>query len=488
MPLRISRQVQTNGDDMERSHPPTAPRRFAIIGGGISGLAAAQRVLERAPDAQISLFEASDRLGGLLQTTTEAGFVFEHSADNFICSDELPWAGELCQKIGLDTVGTSELHRGALILRGQRLYPVPQGLHLMLVYNPPALLRSPLLSLAGRIRAIGEPYVAPSTGEKDESLTEFATRRFGSEMFQRVVQPLVSGIYSADPDLLSMRAALPQFVGLERKHGSLRAAAKADQRGTPHDRGARYALFRTPRGGMHTLIQTLEHHLHAVNFRKSTPVVELRREAQHWWVKSTDTEEPFDRVIAATSASQFAKLAANVDARLSTTLDNIEHASTTVVCFGFERRQISHPLNAFGFVVPAVERRNILAASFTHVKFPARCREGQAIVRVFMGGALQPGMANLSDAESSKVALAEIIELLGVEGPPAAAEIFRWPQTTPQYNLGHDQQVSIIEHQVAAMDGLEFAGNAYHGIGVPQCVRSGWEAADRSLAVNDGSD
>lgn len=469
---------------MTVTDPTSKARSIAIIGGGISGLAAAQRILEREPTALVTLFEAASRLGGVLQTTEAQGFVFEHSADNFMVSDELPWAGELCEKIGLDCIGTAEEHRGALILRDGRLYPVPEGLHLMSVHDALTLLASPLLSWPGRLRVMMEPLIPRRRGNEDESLAQFATRRFGREMFDRIVQPLVSGIYTADPQRLSMISALPQFVAMEQKHGSLWKAAKSIP-SPKRDRGARYALFRTPPNGMQQLVDTLVRQLDEhVDFRLNTHVRSVHQQNGHWVVTDAQARQSFDRIVIATPAPVCGKLIASTEPTLSELMKTIEQVSTTVVCFGLRRSQIARPLDAFGFVVPACEGRRILAGSFTHVKFPTRCSPEHAIIRVFLGGALQPELAELDDSDSVDTAWQEVAQLLGIRGTPLVTKLLRWKHTTPQYNLGHRETVNSIEAKVAELRGLEFAGNAYQGIGIPQCVRSGWNAADRTLAFH----
>lgn len=456
------------------------PKRIAIVGAGISGLSAAQRLGELDASSELTIFEASDRVGGVIQSTEQDGFLFEHSADSFIVSPELPWAGELCEKLGVPLIETTKQHRGALILRGNAFHPIPEGLQLLSVHQLGPLLRSPLLSWPGKLRVACERFVSQKTDGIEESLEQFTVRRYGREMFERIVQPLVGGIYTADPKKLSMSAALPQFVKLEEKYGSL-ARASANSTASRQDRGARYSLFRSPKNGMQGLINTLRSRLvhSGVSLRTSTQVQSIKRKESGWELKLTDGSEEFDAVICALSIPAMSKLASDVSIDLSRDVSEIECVSTAIVCLGYDRSQVAHPLNTFGCVIPSVERRRILAVSFTNVKFPVRAPEGSVLMRVFVGGALQPELAELDDAEMLSLVHQELHELFGVQGDAVTSKIVRWPRGTPQYHLGHVQRVKRIEAEVARLPNFEIAGNAFHGVGVPQCVRGGWAAADR---------
>ena len=460
--------------------------RIAIIGGGITGLAAAQRINEKQPKARLELFEASSRLGGVIQTTDQDGFLFEHSADNFIVTDELPWARQLCEKLNVPLIPTNEQHRGALILRGKQFHPVPEGLQLLSVRQLFSLLKSPLLSWAGKLRVANELFVPRKTDDREESLQEFTTRRFGREMFERIVQPLVSGIYTADPAKLSISATLPQFVKQEEEFGSLIRAARAAQSDVK-DRGARYSLFHAPEGGMQSMIDALQRCLPANAIHTNSKIKRLAR-AETWQLSVDDREEEFDGVLCATSATRLSDLLAISSSELAVAVDAIEHASTAVVCLGYHRSQISHPLNAFGCIIPSIENKKLLAISFTSIKFPARAPRDHVLVRAFVGGALQPEVVNRPDDELLRLVQCELTELLGVSGEPVTSMIVRWPSTTPQYHLGHRQRVQDIERAVASLPSFELAGNAYYGIGIPQCIRSGWNAADRLIEALGSKD
>jgi oxygen-dependent protoporphyrinogen oxidase len=500
--------------------PLAAVRRtsVAVIGGGITGLAAANRVHELLPDAEITVFEASPRLGGVLETAERDGFLIERSADNFLT--RLPQAVELCRRLGIENelVSTTESRRRAFVVRNGRLVPIPDGFVLMEPRRLAPLLRSPILSVAGKLRMLAEPLVprgpAAATlnadggmpNPVDESVASFARRRLGCEAFERLVQPLVAGIYTADPEKLSMAAAMPEFLTHERNHGSLLMAAralKADrsavQPGGSSDRpeqeasGARYSLFVAPRGGMSAIVNSLAAKLAASTIRLGTAVESIHPLDDGRWQLALQTasrshrvagnpQSAYDAVIVAVPTYIAARLVQSLDPALSTELSAIEYASCAIVSLGYRRDQISHSLDGFGFVVPQVEGRRIIAGSFASQKFPGRAPADAVLVRVFIGGALQPELLDLSEAELRRIAIDELHELIGA-GQPLFADTARWPRSMPQYHVGHLGRVARIEKLASRYSTLALAGNAYHGVGIPQCIASGEAAAERVIAA-----
>jgi len=476
-------------------------KQVAIIGGGISGLAAAHRVRELNREAQVTLFEATDRLGGSLRTSRQDGFLIEQGADSFIT--DVPWAVDLCRRIGFadQLIPTNSAARGAMVVRRGKLERVPDGFLLMAPQRLWPILCSPILSLRGKARLAGEFFVKRRTqssdGRDDESVAEFVRRRLGRETFERLVQPLVGGIYTADPEKLSLAATLPRFLEMEREHGGLiraaRARAKVQASGVRVQEiggsGARYSMFVTPREGLSSLIEAIAARLPEGCIRFNTAVQRIERIGEKWrvHVDSTGTvglSTDFDALIIATPTAAAAKLLEFTDAALARELRPIEYAGSAVVALGYDRSQIEHPMNRFGFVVPAIERRRILSASFSSVKFPGRAPVGKELIRVFLGGALQPEMMELSDEQLRRTAEEELRELLGIAGSPCLSLVFRWPASMPQYHLGHLARNARIKERLAGLPGLALAGNAYEGVGIPQCVRSGEEAAEKIVSDN----
>jgi protoporphyrinogen/coproporphyrinogen III oxidase len=482
-------------------------KKVAIIGGGISGLAAAHRAVELDSSAQIALFESSDRLGGILQTIREDGYLIESSADSFITN--VPWAIDLCRRIGFadQLIPTNPAHRGAMVVCRGQLQPVPDGFLLMAPNRLGAVLRSPILSIPGKLRLACESFIAVKPAAGDESLASFARRRLGREAFERLVQPLIGGIYTADPEKLSLAATLPRFLEMERQHGSLLRATKANRKAATkdttdsednnsEDSAARYSMFMTPRDGLSSFVDAIANRLPPGCVQLGVTVENIEKLGDRWRLSTrphTTSSLPrpsggegwgegaaeFDAVIIATPAPAAAKLVNNIDANLAAELASIEHAGSAIVILAYDKSQITHPLNTFGFVVPQIENRRILSASFSSVKFPGRAPDGKVLIRVFLGGALQPEMVRKADEELIEIAGKELAGLLAITGQPTLTKIFRWHAAMPQYHLGHLERLQRIKDHLANHSGLALAGNAFTGVGIPQCIRSGELAAER---------
>lgn len=469
-----------------------------MVGGGISGLAAAVRLQELIPQAELALFEASERPGGVLQTVRRDEYLVERAADSF--TTNVPWAMDLCHRLGLaDTLQTTvPTYRRALVIHQGKVLRVPDGFLLMSAARLWPLLTTRALSWPGKLRLLAEPLVRrrpPRWDQVDESVESFATRRLGREVFERLVQPLVAGIYTADPAKLSMAATMNEFLVDEQQYGSLLRAAvvraakarRESKRQASSDResGARYGLFVAPREGMASLAEALANRLPAGSVHLGTRVANLRKGQEGRWqiATSSDGADPsFDAVILALPAYESAQVLGELDAELAAQLDAIPYAGAAVVSFAYRRDQIDHPLDGFGVVVPQVEGRQIIAASFASVKFPDRAPADRVLIRTFVGGAMQPELAELPDERLCHMAHEELSQLLGITGQPLWNDVARWPRSMPQYHVGHVQRIAEIERHVAAWPGLELAGNAYHGVGIPQCIHSGETAAERIAA------
>jgi oxygen-dependent protoporphyrinogen oxidase len=415
--------------------------------------------------------------------------LIEHAADNFITS--LPAGIELCGRLGLadQLLATAERFRKAYVVHQGRLVSVPEGFALLAPAKIWPVLTTPLLTLGGKLRVAWEYFLPARRDAADESLESFAVRRLGRQAYERIVQPLVGGIYTADPARLSLAATLPRFLEMERRHGGLirgaLRASRAQRETSAQASGARYGLFVAPRDGMASLVAALADRLPAGAVRLNSPVTRLLRRDDGRWNLSIggDAEETYDSMIVTTSAPAAARLIAPVDEGLSRLLGQIAYAGASLVCLGYRRDEIAHPLDGFGFVVPQVEKRRIVAASFASVKFPGRAPPGHELIRVFIGGALQPQLGDLPDDQLLRIAHEELAELLGLRGQPQIERIFRWQGSMPQYHLGHLELISQIETRVAALPGLALAGNAYRGVGIPQCIASGEAAAASVLGL-----
>lgn len=481
-------------------------KRIIIIGGGISGLAIAHRLLERCQTLtspiEILLLEASSRLGGIIHTDYREGFLLERGPDSFI-SEKLE-AIDLARRLGLEAclIGTNSSHRRSFIVRNGRLLPVPDGFHLLAPTRLWPFLSSRVFSLAGKVR-MGLELVLPKrsqNGETDESLAHFVRRRFGHEALCRMAQPMVGGIFTADPENLSLRATFPRFLDMEAQHRSiilaLLKAGKSRQAGTS---GARYSLFLSFDRGMQSLVDALvkrisnfegrdsdvlEAPMTSIQLNSTVESLERGKEPNHapWRVEiKGGTTVAGDAVCLAVPANVAAKLLSKIEPGLATKLAAIRHASTATINLAYRREDIPHPLDGFGFVVPLIEQRSLLACTFSSVKFEGRAPTNFALLRAFVGGALQPEMFALEDAEIIARVRSDLRDLIGVQSSPLFAEITRWPRSIPQYEVGHLKRIQQIKKELHQLPTLKVAGNAYDGPGIPDCIRSGEAIADELI-------
>lgn len=468
--------------------------RVIVIGGGLTGLAAAHRLTTRAQATQpqrpldVLLLEAGERLGGAIRTEHRDGFTLESGADSFITNK--PWALELCDELGLTDrlIGTDSRYRRSFVVHRGRLAPVPEGFMLMAPGRLRPLLATPILSIPGKLRILLELLLPRRTEETDESLAAFVRRRFGREALDRLVQPLIGGIYTADPNELSLRATMPRFIAMEQEHRSLilamRRQSREDRSQAKAASGARYSLFNTIDEGMEALPKALAAAIPNGSTQLQAPVRRLvRAEPQApWRVEMLDGSSlEAEAVIVATEAHAAARLLDSLDPELAAQLRSIPYASTAIANVALRRQDIAHPLNGFGAVVPIIEHRQILAISFTSVKFPNRSPSDTALLRVFLGGATQPELFDREDSDLESIVRRELVELLGVRGEPLFLEFARHARGMPQYTLGHLDRVAEIQRLQTQHAGLALAGNAFAGVGIPDCIRSGREAADAIL-------
>lgn len=455
-------------------------RRVVVIGCGISGLAAAHRLVELNQSVQVTLIEASPRLGGTLLTDQRDGFLLERGPDSFIT--EKPEAVALAKRLGLESrlIETNSNHRRSFIVRNGRLRPVPEGFQLLAPSRIWPFLTTDIFSLAGKVRMIGD-LVLPrksTNGLSDESLSSFVRRRLGREALERMAQPMVGGIYTADPETLSLRATIPRFLDMEKDHRSLILAMLRKARAQSGTSGARYGLFLSFDNGMEVLVNALKKAITGCEVQLNTKVAAIERD-QGWKLK-TDKEEPInaDAVCLAVPAYVAAQLLSHLNPSLSAQLNQIKYASTATINFAYPRDAIQHPLDGFGFVVPFVEKRSLIACTFSNVKFPGRAPDDHVLLRAFVGGALQPEMFALEESEMLARVESDLGELLGITGKPLFAEVYKWQNSMPQYEVGHLDRVASIENSVRELPGLTLAGNAYRGAGIPDCIRSGETAAE----------
>ena len=467
--------------------------RIIVIGGGIAGLAAAHRIVElnqeRSLNREVLLLEASPRLGGSIATERVDNFLVEGGPDSFIT--EKPSALRLCERLGLTSrlVSTQSAYQKIYVVHRGKLEPLPEGFFLLAPTRLWPFVQTPLFSWAGKLRMASEFFIPRGDVDNDESLGAFVRRRFGPEALERVAQPLVGGIYASDPDQLSLAATMPRFKEMERQRRSIILAMWSEQRRRARHReagsGARWSLFVTLTEGMQELVDAVAKRLPEGGVRSNTPVTGLVRDekAKQWGVTLRNGENiSADAVILATPAFQTAAVLSAVDSDSADELKKVTYASTATVSLAFCRADFPREPDSFGFVVPAVEQRNIMACTFSSLKYPGRAPRDFILLRAFVGGALQPELFDADDAMMEDNVRVELASLLGVTAQPLFSRIWRHSHSMPQYHVGHQARIERIETSLSRFSTLALAGSAYHGVGISDCVRTGEEAAEKVVA------
>ncbi|WP_337288477.1 protoporphyrinogen oxidase [Candidatus Methylomirabilis sp.] len=468
-------------------------KRIVVVGGGIAGLAAAHRLREKCQAERLSyavlLLEANSRPGGVIGTTYRDGFILESGPDTLFT--DKPWAVDLIKRLGLGDrlIGTSGVHRRTFVALGGTLHPLPEGFSLLAPTRFRPFVQSELLTWRGKARMALDLILPRGQPGSDESLASFVRRRLGAEALERLAQPMIGGIYSADPERLSLQATFPQLLQMEAQHRSLilglrrRRLSVPGKGHAPADSGPRYSLFATLDNGLQTLVDALVQQLPAGTVRLGCPVAGIARKKECWTIRLKDGADiEADGVILAVPAFQAAALTHDLDDDLAMELEAIPYASSVTINLAYRREAIPHPLDGFGFVVPACEGRTIIACSFSSVKFANRAPAGYALLRAFAGGALQPEPFEWDDERLLTAVRHDLEDLLGIESAPLWSQLIRHPRSMPQYHVGHLARLATLEHRLCRWPTLKLAGNAYRGVGIPDGVRSGEAAADALLA------
>ncbi len=465
-----------------------------MVGGGISGLAAAHRLVELDPACRVSLFDPAGRLGGVLSTVHENGFQVEQSADNFITT--FPWGLALCRRLGLEgeLMQTTPEYRRTFVVRRGKLRKLPDGFLMMAPTRMWPMAVTPILSPWGKLRAAMEYFIPPRRDEADESMAAFVRRRLGREVFERLVEPLVSAVYAADMERLSVEATLSRFREMEREHGSLIRAMRRAMKSQRHAResGARYSMFVTLRRGLSSLVDALAARLPEGTVRLNTEVRRMERAGDGWRLEPAapgqaepPAPETFDAVILAAPSHVSAELLRPIDPQAAGDLAAVEHSGTAIVTLGFDREEVGHPLDGMGAVVPAIEHSPILAVSFSSQKYAHRAPDGKVLLRAFVGGARRHELAEMPEREVVPLVLEHLRPLLRIaaSAEPCYLNTAHWPRTMPQYHVGHRERIGRVLARVATLRNLELAGNVLEGVGIPNCIHTGESAAERVLAA-----
>ncbi len=465
-------------------------RRIAIIGGGISGLSAAFHLEQQRQSGaalEYVLFERASRLGGSLRTERADGCLIEAGPDSFLT--EKPWAADLCRELGIgdQLIGSNDADRKTYILVNGRLAPLPDGLMFMVPTKILPVVFSPLFSLRTKLRMAREWFHPPRPAAADETVAALVERHYGSEMVDRLADPLLSGVYGGEASGLSVRAVLPRFAEMESKYGSLGRGMLAARKRMASSKTPPRPLFSSLKDGMQQLVDAVVARLPGKALRTGTAVKELRRAGSpqgESWLVSPDNgpAESFDSVILSTPAPVAGALLASEQAELAKELSAIAYSSSVTVTLGYDRAALPLP-PGFGFLVPRSEGKRMLACTFVHNKFPHRAPQDRALLRCFLGGARDEEVLSWPEEQIEAAVRKELREILWLTAQPLFCRIYKWQGAMAQYGAGHLERLQRIELLRQQLPGLALAGNGYRGIGVPDCIRSGKEAAAQAAGI-----
>jgi oxygen-dependent protoporphyrinogen oxidase len=454
----------------------------AVVGGGISGLSAALALHKQGRSYLV--LEASERLGGVIRTESEGGFLLEAGPDALLA--QKPHAVALCRELGLGErlVPTNPSERAVYVLHRGVLHPLPDGMMLAVPTKVWPFLRSGLFSWPGKLR-MGLDLVIPGRdGDGDESIASFLRRRFGQQAVDRLGEPLLAGIHAGDPERLSILATFPRFRDLERAHGSLVRGAWAQPRPARRDGEPAPTAFYSLRGGLAELVAALTARLDPAALRTRAVVREIAQGPSGFAVRLEDGERiEAKSVVVAAPGPRIAPALEALIPRAAATLGAVPFASSATVLLGYRRAEVGHPLDGYGLVVPAGERLRTSALSFVSTKLPHRAPAGHVLLRGFLGGVRDPDALSLTDDEMIETVTAEMKDVLGLAGQPVTARVFRWPAATPQLEVGHLERMREAEREVASVPGLFLVGAGVRSTGIPDCVADGTRAGEAAGEV-----
>jgi oxygen-dependent protoporphyrinogen oxidase len=455
-------------------------KRIAIIGGGISGLSAAFTLEEKrragAPVDYVVL-EAGERFGGVLVTEHVDKCLVEAGPDSFLT--EKPWASDLSRQVGLgdQLIGSNDADRKTYIVVNGKLVLMPDGLMFMVPTKIMPTVMSPLFSVGTKLRMAREWFHPPRKADSDETVAALVERHYGSEMVDRLADPLLSGVYGGEASQLSVRAVLPRFAEMEAKHGSLGRAMLASRKEMAEmAKGPARPLFTSLKDGMQQLVDAVLARISPTALRPNRVVQSITPQDGGWMVANQHGADYYDDVIVATPTRAAAKIVQAASAPLASELDSIQYSSSVTVTLGYDQSVRASLPPGFGFLVPKSEGRRMLAATFVHNKFPHRAPEDRALVRCFLGGSRDEQILDSPDDEILRVVRHELRQIIGLSAEPRFARVYKWRGAMAQYGVGHLERLDRIAQLTQQLPGLALAGNGYRGIGVPDCVRSGAEA------------
>jgi oxygen-dependent protoporphyrinogen oxidase len=456
-------------------------KRIAVIGGGISGLVAAfqlQKHRERGAELEYVLIEASQRFGGVIKTEQVEGCLLESGPDSFLT--EKAWGADLCRELGIEDqlIYSNDADRKTyMFVKGQRV-PIPDGLIFMVPTRFVPVFTSPLFSWTTKLHILKEWFYKRSSDDGDCTVSDFVARHYGREMVDRVADPLVAGVYGGSADELSAQSVLPRFVEMEKRSGSLGKAMIAARKQSLS--GPSKPIFTSLKNGMQQMVDVVLTRIPQASRLLNTQIEQIKQESGKWLVMSAGRTEEFDAVVLAMPAYAAAVLLGGA-AQITQQLSAIRYSSSVTVALVYDKSARGALPPGFGILVPRSEGLRTLAVTFVHNKFPNRAPEDRAVIRCFLGGSRDESILEEIDEQVMAIVRRELQQMAGIDAAPLAFRVQRWPRAMAQYGVGHNARTAAIRQMIAEMPALALAGNAYSGIGVPDCVRSGSEAAVKVL-------
>lgn len=472
----------------------TRPRTVVIVGGGISGLATAFSLQEKAAQAGLPIrcimLESDPSWGGKIVTHRIGDLVTEAGPDSFLSQKQ---AGlDLCMKLGLadQLINTNETGKKACVLHRGRLHDLPEGLLSFVPKQLGSFLHSGLLNWSGLARMGLEFAVPPGSPRDDESLAAFLSRRFGVQAYKRVLEPLMAGIYAGDAEQMSLRATFPRFFELEQQHGSIVRGMMAVKQSASSTASARprRTMFVSLKNGLGELVTALTTRLiqQGVELRVGARVDALRvrsHEVGRWMydlILQDGSGLSAESVVLATPAYVSADLLRPLTPIAGGLLDLIPYASTATIAMAFPRIQMS-AIEGFGFIIPRAEQRHLIAATWTSLKWPHRAPSDQLLARCYLGGVGREDILQREDQTLVATVREELTSICGITAEPSYTEVNRWWKAMPQYTVGHLSRLEQLDAAVSRYPGLILTGAAYRGVGIPDCIRDGALAAEQVI-------
>ena len=458
--------------------------KIAIIGGGISALACAVNLKEKGLD--FTVLEKENSAGGKLLTEKIGGLTVEGGPDSYL--PEKFWSVQLIKKVGLaeEMLCSNDEFKGTFIYSSGRLHPLPEGVMLMVPTMILPLARSSLISWPGKLRMGMELFVPPRKDHKDESLAEFVTRRLGKECLEKIAEPLVAGIHTSNPDNMSVLATFPRFIDMERNAGSLiKGMIDAMKKMPPQNpSGPKTTYFMSLKEGMEELVRGCVSYIGEERVRTCTAVVSVVKQDTGYRITFGDgATADFDAVVLATPSYVARDILKSADEKLCRRLSAIEWSSSATVSIAFRKDDVKKPLPGFGFIVPRVEGRRINACTWSSVKWSHRAPEDTVLLRSFVGGGHHEELVSFGDSELLSTILEELEEIIGIKAEPVFFKVYRWLRGMPKYTVGHLERLAAIDEKLKEHKGLFLIGCSYRGIGIGDCVKSGFDAAEAIEAM-----